>query len=371
MDPRQELAVKHDRVRSYLDQHNLQAVLLSGRHNFAWTTGGGQNYVNQAGELGVASLLVTRDDICCFCPNIEADRFANEEVGPLGIEVVAYPWWQPAELGSLLAERVDPAGVATDAALPHLPAGVRALPGDFGRIRWQLTEPEMQRYRRLGEEVGKQLEAVARTCRPGITEHELAGELAGNLNRLGVRTPVVLVANDDRITSYRHPIPTDKRLERCAMLVICGERWGLICSATRLVHLGPPPQELASKHQAVCRVDARMMAATRAGSTLGEVFAEAQAAYADTGWPDEWQLHHQGGPTGYLSREAKATPSSTAEVLENQAFAWNPSITGTKSEDTLLVTAGGSQIITATGDWPTVRMELDDGTYPRADILVL
>ena len=57
MEPRQELGLKHDRIRGYLDRNNLKAVLLSRRCNFAWLTGGGQNYVNQAADTGVATLL--------------------------------------------------------------------------------------------------------------------------------------------------------------------------------------------------------------------------------------------------------------------------------------------------------------------------
>lgn len=53
-------------------------------------------------------------------------------------------------------------------------------------------------------------------------------------------------------------------------------------------------------------------------------------AYAEAGFPDEWHLHHQGGPAGYEPREYVATPRSTDVVLVGQVYAWNPSITGTK-----------------------------------------
>jgi hypothetical protein len=56
--------------------------------------------------------------------------------------------------------------------------------------------------------------------------------------------------------------------------------------------------------------------------------------------------------------------------LENQPFAWNPSITGTKSEDTILATSTGPEIITPARDWPMVSVEGDDGAWQRPDILV-
>jgi Xaa-Pro aminopeptidase len=371
MDDHEELGVKRGRITALLERNGLEAVLLGARHNFAWLTGGGQNYVNQASDAGVAALLVTAEHICCFCANIEADRIADEEVGRLGIEVVGFPWWEPAELGGLLAERVDPARMAADVRLAGVPGAVQPLPTGFDRLRWQLTEAEMARYRQVGAIVGRELEAVCRSVRVGVAEHQIAGDLAGRLAREGVRTPVVLVAADERVARYRHPIPTDDRVTRYFMVVVCGEKHGLICSATRLVHFGRPPDELAAKHQAVCRVDGRMIAATQAGGTLGAVFAEAQAAYAEAGWPDEWKLHHQGGPTGYLSRDAKATPGTEVEVFENQAFAWNPSIAGTKSEDTVLVTSAGNEVLTATGEWPSLHIDVGSTRYSRPDIFVL
>jgi hypothetical protein len=78
------------------------------------------------------------------------------------------------------------------------------------------------------------------------------------------------------------------------MLVLCGRCWGLVCSITRLVHFGRLPDNLCRKAEAVARVDATFITATRPGRTLGEVFRRGMAAYAETGFPDEWRLHHQG-----------------------------------------------------------------------------
>jgi Xaa-Pro aminopeptidase len=50
--------------------------------------------------------------------------------------------------------------------------------------------------------------------------------------------------------------------------------------------------------------------ATRPGRTLGEAFEDCTRFYAEAGFPDEWKLHHQGGSSGYGSREVIATPAS-------------------------------------------------------------
>jgi antitoxin VapB len=52
-----------------------------------------------------------------------------------------------------------------------------------------------------------------------------------------------------------------------------------------------------------------------------------------------------------------------------QAYAWNPSITGTKSEDTMLVGDDGNEVITAMPGWPTIELKLDGKTIQRPAIL--
>jgi hypothetical protein len=98
--------------------------------------------------------------------------------------------------------------------------------------------------------------------------------------------------------------------------------------------------------------------------------AQAVRVYRDVGYPDEWRLHHQGGATGYAPRDYRATFSCQETVLESQAFAWNPSISGTKSEDTIIVSANGQEIISALADWPILEVEHQGEALARPDILV-
>jgi hypothetical protein len=76
------------------------------------------------------------------------------------------------------------------------------------------------------------------------------------------------------------------------------------------------------------------------------VFDDCRRFYAGAGYPDEWRLHHQGGLTGYGSREVIATPSTNHVIAPGQAFAWNPSITGAKAEQTFVLTEAGPEIVT-------------------------
>jgi antitoxin VapB len=213
------------------------------------------------------------------------------------------------------------------------------------------------------------MDSAVRAVRPGQTEYQIAGLLAHQAERRGVRAVVNLIATDERIFAFRHPLPTDKKLERYAMLVLCGRRWGLVCSVTRFVHFGQLPDGLRRKAEVVALVDATFIAGTRPGRLLGEIFQQAMGAYAETGFPDEWHLHHQGGPAAYEPREYLATPHSTDVVSVGQAYAWNPSITGTKSEDTILVGEVGNEVLTAIKNWPTLPVTIDDQEIARPAIL--
>jgi antitoxin VapB len=204
---------------------------------------------------------------------------------------------------------------------------------------------------------------------PGLSEYELSALLADEAEKRGVQAIVNLIATDERIFNYRHPLPTDKRLERYAMLVLCGRKQGQVCSITRLIHFGPLSDELRVKMEAVAAIDAAAIVKTRPDRTLGDVFADIQQAYADTGFADEWQLHHQGGPGGYEPREAIATPGASQVVAAGQVYAWNPSITGTKSEDAMLVGATGNEVLTTIDDWPMIEVVVDGIALPRPAIL--
>jgi Xaa-Pro aminopeptidase len=205
---------------------------------------------------------------------------------------------------------------------------------------------------------------------PGMNEEEIAAALAESTQSRGAQPTVNLIATDERIFQYRHPLPTGKVMEKYALLVLCARWKGLVASITRLVHFGKIPDDLRRKIDAVAHVDAVLINATRPGRKLSEIFADGRQAYADTGFADEWTLHHQGGPAGYEPREWVATPGSEDVVESGQAYAWNPSITGAKSEDTILVDDLGWDVVTEITDWPMIQVNLPDGTQlNRPDVM--
>jgi antitoxin VapB len=57
-------------------------------------------------------------------------------------------------------------------------------------------------------------------------------------------------------------------------------------------------------------------------------------------------------------------------VVNNQAFAWNPSIRGGKTEDTVILHDGKIEWLTATPELPVIHATANGTVYPAAGVLV-
>ncbi len=354
---------KQAQIKSLLAGKQLDALLLQRVSSFAWATDGAASYVNTAASDGAASLLITPAGRYVITTNIEATRLEQEEkLAEQGWELKVSPWHSSTDVLASLT-----AGLKLGADAPV--AGAVDLSADMARLRTNLTPAEGERFRALGRLCAAAMNDAIHAVKPGQSEYELAALLARQAERRGVQAIVNLIATDERIFKFRHPLPTAKTLNKYAMLVLCGRKWGLVCSVTRLIHFGPLPDELRRKSEAVAAIDATFISATRPGVTLGHIFEQAAAAYRQTGFAAEWQLHHQGGPAAYEPRESIATPGSSDVVVAGQAYAWNPSITGAKSEDTILVGDSRNEILTAIPDWPTIPVTINGQSLERSAIL--
>ena len=56
------------------------------------------------------------------------------------------------------------------------------------------------------------------------------------------RIRFAIVGTGRRSDTLYAPLPTSRQLQRYATLVLCGRKWGLICSRTHLAHFGKLPE---------------------------------------------------------------------------------------------------------------------------------
>ncbi len=363
-----ETVEKLARVRKYLKTHGLEGIVLLSRANFAWLSGGGDSHIVSQSERGFGALVVTAKQALLVANRIEIDRIANEETVS-AFTPKSFPWIQ--SLADALPKILG-ANIKKFASDDADGTGLQKLPGDFiYECRAELCEPEIRRYKALGRDCSLVMETVCRQTQVGDSEFQVEADMAKHLLARGIQPTVLLVAFDQRILRYRHPTPTINHLKRCGMMGICGARGGLIACLTRLIHFGPIPEDLQKRHESVCRVDGAFWNATKVGTPYGKVLQAGIDQYKKEGFAKEWELHHQGGPTGYAGRDIVATPDEKRVVLDKQAVAWNPSITGTKAEDTFIVDGANRIVLTASSpDWPMTKVTVGGEAFSRPSILV-
>lgn len=362
-----ELQIKLERVRNFLAEQGISGILLKKQANFSWLTGGGLNMIGIATELGMSSLLVTPNDLYLIANRIEASRMMDEEgLKELGFKLLTFEWYEDRE-ESLVKEVIDCVPIGCDMPV----YGFSNLDADFKKLRYELTTAEIERYLFLGEKLSAAIEKVLSEVKPGDTEAEITGQLTALLWKDRIDPTGYMAAADERALLYRHPIPTLNEVKKFLMLCINARYKGLITTITRLVHFGKPSDALIRQYRDNVEIECLMIAKTTIGESMNTPFKAGIDLYESQGYLGEWKLHHQGGAMGYYARDVKVTPDTTEIIRPNQAFCWNPSITGTKSEDGFITTTQGPLMITKPVIFPSLNVEVEGLQFTRPDILVI
>jgi len=364
-DWNKELETKHNQVVDWLREESLDGLLLKRNENIAWLTGGAVELrVLTPNETGVASLLVTKEGGRYYLTTAnEAPRLHDEEFGALDFEPVIFPWY--ANETDDKAMELTRGQLAADTPIPG------GFPARMYPMRASLQDTEIARFRWLGAQTAKAITTVLRQLKPGMTEYEMDGQIADALLSRGILPSVYLLAVDERIYKYKHAVARGKTLEKYGMLNLCARKWGLTVSITRFAHFGALPSDLAERFHAAAQVNAALLDATRVGASSAELFRVAADAYAREGFAGDEQMHHQGGATGYWEREWIATPEGKEQVVDHQAFAWNPSVRGGKVEDTVLLHDGKIELLTPTPELPALESNANGNSYPATGVLIL
>jgi Xaa-Pro aminopeptidase len=353
--PAGEHEEKLDRVARLAQSAGLQGVLLAAHHNIAWLTSGRGNRIDVSRETGTARLLVAADGRRFVLANaIEMPRLLGEELTDLDYEPIEYPWTEdqdPSRAVGAARRVLGDAPIGADWPLP----GTTHVEAALARARGLLTDGEIARYRSLGREAGLMLGSIARALMPGDDERDIARTIIDGALALRARPIVTLVGSDERLRRYRHPVPAKAAWKSVVMIALCAERDGLVVSLSRVVSANGSP-DLDGRTRAAASVFGRLLDATRPGATGSHLYGVAADGYAAAGFPGEELKHHQGGAIGYRAREWVAHPKSQETVQTRQAFAWNPTVAGTKVEDTALVIDGGLEILTTTPEWPMIAV---------------
>lgn len=354
-----ELQTKLARIRTMMSSGGYNAVHVTDLGNLAWLLCGADLVISLTGPA-IADAIVTHQEVTVIADDIERGRLEAEEL-PQGVELVYVPWHDPEARKAELAKRLGTGRVLSDK--PAEGCDVR----DFWPLRIPLLPEEIARYRALCQETAHIFTDVLTTIAPGITEHELAGRLAEGLRARGMQPAVLLIGSDDRLERYRHPMPKDQRIEQRVMAVACARRHGLYANITRFVSFGAESEARQQAYRDLLAIEQVVLDGTQHGVIVKDLFADLQGAYARHGHDGGWQHHHQGGATGYLTRDFIAQPASERILSTGSAYAWNPSLPGLKVEDTVLLVDDTLEILTEDPRWPLTVV----GNRRRPEILNL
>jgi len=348
-----EFEFKVSSLREELKKQNLDAVILRRVDWLAWALCGARTHVLLSSERAIASLVCTRDGrVELWTDEIEANRLRDEEV-PQGIEIRARPW--------INAEPKLVGRVASD-----LPQGEeRALPLEFRNLRLVLHSAEQDRLRAICLHTSRAVEEALDLVSPRWTENRVAAEAAKSLWQRGLEPALIMVAGESRLSKYRHPLATNARVASRVMLVVCARAFGLYANLTRFRFFSSMSESEADGMSVLKEIEELAWRMSAQGETLDSIYSSIKNQYKQSGFTDQIERHHQGGITGYLAREEIARPGIKIHVQPGMALAFNPSLTGLKREETVLVHPGG-EIEVLTQKAPNRRRF--NGAFDRNDL---
>ena len=136
-----------DKLLSWLQTSEYDGVILGRRDNFKWITEENANAV------------VTNAD-SSDCPRMETEQNALRAKGML------IPWYESFE--AHLKDYIGDRTFASDTGI----AGTDNVQSELINVRMQLSEKELKRYRKIGQECAGIVEGVAMNARPGQTEQD-------------------------------------------------------------------------------------------------------------------------------------------------------------------------------------------------------
>lgn len=305
-----ESGAKRDMVRCLMNEKRMDALYIRNKESFAWLTAGGSNGGVLSTQIGAASILLTEESQYVIASNIETPRLQEEEfLKELGFEIITTNWMGQSDYDIALS-LAPSSNIYSDLAINQSPN----VHNDLISLRYSLIDDEIIRYRFLGILSSLILEQTMETLHPGMSELEIIALLSKNLWAVGIEPINLLCAVDERIRKYRHPSPTQKRLEHLCMVSLGARYSGLVVSLTRTVSFGGLPDIVREQKKASDSVWEKMIMRTCLDNPVSDILEAGILSYKQAGYPKEYLQHHQGGAIGYLPREYKVTPTSTQIV---------------------------------------------------------
>ena len=142
-----EFSAKVKKVKEFMTSQGLDAIYLARQDNFSWLTGGRSSLVSTSSELGTAAIVLTQEKSYLLTDRIEEPRMRYEELVGLEFEYQISEWFTK---DSLLPQLTKKAIWGADTPMKR----AKDIAGELARLRFSLTDQEIERYKWLGRATG-------------------------------------------------------------------------------------------------------------------------------------------------------------------------------------------------------------------------
>lgn len=357
---------KTNRIRNYLDRNNYDALVIGRQDNFSWVTTGGHNIIVRTSESGASVLVFTLKKVMLIAHLMDGQRLIDEELTGLDIEPVFLKWFEGG-LDSKADELTKGLKILSDIPLGNADCSPIAI----ARLHYPLFDIELERLRWIGQKSEELTRKVVDEIRPGITELEIESMIMQEYAKENMTMDVLLIGSDERITKYRHPTATHKKVKDLVLIHPAANKWGLHGILSRMVSLsGEVPAETRKKYDAVNQIAAGAISLCKPGNKFTDIFELQKKLYKETGYEKEWENHLIGGMTGYILTAPAQCTDPDGVLAANQPYNWFTTITGVKAEETTLNTGDGIELLTVKGNWPVKKYEYNGLSLELPDILI-
>jgi antitoxin VapB len=359
-----EIQIKEDRLKKALTLSGHDSLIITRRANIAWLSGGGLAVSDRMSPYSPVYLVFTPHRKYAVGYTMDLPRTMDEELAGLAYEGVSLPTFgkTPGEAALDLSQ----GRTAADADF----LGVDDIDDAIIDLYLPYTTEEVARYRAIAEESARILTELASWAQPGMTERQVFARMWERYLENNFEGMFMFVGADERIEKYRHPVPSDKKIQDAVLLAPTGVKHGLATLSTRMVYFKQPPPEIRERFESVAAMQATMIRETRPGVRHNDLLQTIFRMYREFGHEGEMYNHFHGGPTNYRGSFPAPMQDPAATVQVNSSFAYYLTLTGVKSEDLLLVKDHGTSIASLDPDWPTLSIRSGEETISIPDILV-
>ncbi len=219
-------------------------------------------------------------------------------------------------------------------------------------LRLRKDQAEVDAMRQAVKIAQSALEAVIPQIQIGMTERELASELAMQLLRHGSESeiPFAPIVSAGPNSANPHASPTERKLQAGDLLVIDwgATHHGYISDLTRTFAVGEVEEEYKKIHAIVQEANAAGRAAAKPGLPCAEVDKAARGVIEKAGYGNYF-THRTGHGIGMEGHEAPYLRSDNMQLLEpGMTFTIEPGIyltgrNGVRIEDNMVITENDAE----------------------------